>query len=355
MDTGTCTVNSMRTDAPLKIRHQAILNTIVRAYIETGEPVGSRTLSRLRENALSPASIRNVMADLADEGYLSQPHTSAGRVPTEKAFRCYVRSLTASRMGFAESARLRNEFSSLHTVEERVERSSHMLVELTRNVGIAAAIPELAQELDQIELVPLADRRVLMILVTRDRMVRNRVVALDEPVPPEELISIRNYVNRNFSGWRLGDARRELLRRMLEDRELYDAAMRKLDLLCRQGLLDPDPSPEVHMEGASNLLGLDLHLTREKMRELLRALEEKKRLIELLDRFLEQQPGALEVHVGLEEAHPAMKDLALIGMCVRMGSGLPAKVAVLGPMRMRYERVMAAVLETCRALESARF
>jgi heat-inducible transcriptional repressor len=109
------------------------------------------------------------------------------------------------------------------------------------------------------------------------------------------------------------------------------------------------------MEGASNLLGLDLHLTRERMRELMRALEEKKRLIELLDRFLELPPGELEIHVGLEQAHPAMKDLALIGMSVRMGSGPPAKVAVLGPMRMHYERVMAAVFETCRALENAPF
>ena len=128
--------------------------------------------------------------------------------------------------------------------------------------------------------------------------------------------------------------------------------MRKLRSLYQKGLLDVDTSPEVHMEGASNLLGLDLHLTREKMRELMRALEEKKRLIELLDRFLEQPAGELAVHVGLEEAHPAMKDLALIGMTVRMASGLAAKVAVLGPMRMHYERVMAAVLQTSRALEA---
>jgi heat-inducible transcriptional repressor len=342
-------------DTPLKSRHQEILSTIVRAFIETGEPVGSRTISKRRSNTLSPASIRNVMADLADEGYLSQPHTSAGRIPTEKAFRFYVRSLTAGRIASAESDRLRSEFSSLDTVGARVERSSYILMELTRNVGIAAAIPALAHELDQIELVPLADRRVLMILVTRDHMVRNRVVTLDEPSSPEELGSIRNYINRNFSGWKLGQARRELLRRMAEDRELYHAVLRKLQVLYQKGLLDVDTSPEVHMEGASNLLGLDLHLTREKMRELLHTLEEKKRVIELLDRFLELPAGELQVHVGLEQAHPAMKDLALIGMTVRMASGLPAKVAVLGPMRMNYERVMAVVLQTSRALESAQF
>jgi heat-inducible transcriptional repressor len=345
----------MRTDAPLKSRHQEILSSIVRAYIETGEPVGSRTISKRRSNALSPASIRNVMADLADEGYLAQPHTSAGRVPTEKAFRFYVGSLTANRVVAFEGERLRNELSALDSVGARMERSSHILVELTRNVGIAVAIPPLAQELDQIELVPLAENRVLMILVTRDHSVRNRVVTMDEPSAPDELASIRNYVNRNFTGWQLGDARRELLRRMMEERALYDAVMRKLQTLYQKGLLDADTSPEVHMEGASNLLGLDLHLTREKMRELLRALEEKKKLMELLDRFLEQPPGELQVQVGLEEAHPAMKDLALIGMTVRLGSGLPAKVAVLGPMRMHYERVIAAVRHTSKALEGAQF
>jgi heat-inducible transcriptional repressor len=228
-------------------------------------------------------------------------------------------------------------------------------MEMTRNVGIAAAIPSLTQELDQIELIPLSDSRVLMVLVTRDRGVHNRVVALDEPVPADELISIRNYVNRNFSGWQLGDARRELVRRMLEERALYDAAMRKLQILFQKGLLDVEVTPEVHMEGASNLIGLDLRITREKLRDLLRALEEKKRLIELLDRFLEEPSGELQVRVGLEEAHPAMKELVLIGMNVRMASGQPAKVAVLGPMRMHYERVMAAVLQTSRALAGAQF
>jgi len=340
---------------PIKPRHLEILNDIVREYIETGEPVGSRTISKQRSRALSPATIRNAMADLADEGYLSQPHTSAGRVPTEKAFRYYVRSLTATRVAASESDRLRSEFSGLDTVGARVERSSHILVELTRNVGITAAIPALAQELDQIELVPLADQRVLMILVTRDHMVRNRVVVLEEPSSPDELMSIRNYVNRNFTGWQLGAARRELLRRMLEERALYHAAQSQLQVLCHKGLLEVDTSPEVHMEGASNLLALDLRLTREKMRELLRALEEKNRLLELLDRFLDLPAGELEVRVGLEEIHPAMKGLALIGVNVSIGSGLPAKMAVLGPMRMHYQRVMAAVLQTSRALESARF
>ncbi|MBV8730080.1 MAG: heat-inducible transcription repressor HrcA [Acidobacteriia bacterium] len=349
----------MQTDAPRGIRHSQILNEIVRTYIETGEPVGSRTLSKSHAESLSPASIRNVMADLADNGFLDQPHTSAGRIPTLKAFRCYVASLVANRLArpisASEADRLRKELSGLPTIEARVERSSQVLMELTRNVGIAAAIPALAQELDQIELLHLGGNRVLMVLVTRDQMVRNRVLTLDEPVTPDELISVRNYVNRNFSGWQLAAARHELLRRMEEERAMYDAVERKLRLLSQNGLLAVDTAPEIHMEGASNLLGLGLHLTREKMRDLLRALEEKKRVIELLDRFLEQPPGELEVHVGLEQAHPVMRDLTLIGMTVQLASGLPAKVAVLGPVRMQYERVMAAVFETSRALQAAPF
>jgi len=348
----------MAEEARITARQRAILTTIIESYIETGEPVGSGTIARLAHGeipSMSSATIRNEMAELAEAGLLEQPHTSAGRIPTEKAFRFFVRSLNAGRVVTSETERLRSEFSGLRTIGAHVERSSYILMELTHNVGITAAIPTVHQELDQIELVPLSDRRVLTIVVTRDHIVRNRVVALDQTVSPEELISIRNYVNRNFGGWQLGDARRELMRRMAEDRARYDAGMRSLQQLYQKGLLDVDTSPEVHMEGASNLLGLDLHLNREKLRQLLQALEEKKRLVELLDRFLEQPAGELEVHVGLERAHPAMKDLSLIGMTVNLTSGVPAKVAVLGPMRMHYERAMAAVLQISRALENAQF
>jgi heat-inducible transcriptional repressor len=329
-------------------RNQEILSSIVREYIETGEPVGSRTVSKRRKDALSAASVRNAMADLAEEGYLSQPHTSAGRMPTEKAFRFYVRSLVAGRMPTAAAQRVRAEMSEVDTMEARIERSSHILTELTHNVGIAAAMPSGGQVLDQIELLSLSEGRVLMILVTRDRMVRNRVVILGEPVTQDELTSIRNFVNRNFSGWTLREARLELLRRMDLERATYDAVMRKLAALYQKGLLESDSVPEVHMEGASNLVGIDLHLTREKMRDLLRALEEKRRLVELLDHFLEELPGDVQVRVGLEEAHPAMKELALIGVTLALPSGLTAKIAVLGPMRMQYERVMGAVLHIGR-------
>jgi heat-inducible transcriptional repressor len=273
-------------------------------------------------------------------------------VPTEKAFRHYVSHINAGRVSLVETERLRTELTSLASFEERIERSSHILMQMTRNVGIAAALHPQEQALEQVELVQLADRRVLMILVTRDGAVRNRMVTMQEPIGPDELGSIRNYVNRNFSGWLLGDARRELVRRMAEERAAYDATLRKLAVLYRKGLLESDAIPEIHLEGASNLVGIDLHLTREKMRELMRALEEKERLVEMLDRFLENPPGELAVKVGLEDASPVMKELVLIGVTLNTSNGFSARLAVLGPMRMHYERVVAAVLHIGRAFQT---
>jgi len=334
----------MLRDSSLTARGAEILHSIVQTYIETGQPVASRSISRLRKTRLSPASIRNVMADLSEEGYLEQPHTSAGRIPTEKAFRLYAECLTAGRLRAAELEWLRAEFSTAETVEARAERSSHTLTELTGNVGIAATIPTSSQTLDQVELLALADRRVLMIVVTRDRMVRQRVVSLNEALSQEELESIRNYLNQTFSGWLLAEARRELARRLDQESAAYDAILKKLTLLYGKGLLDFELTPELYMEGASNLVGLDLHLTRGKMRELFRALEEKKRMLQLLDRFLEKPSGQVDVHVGLGDAHPSMKSLSLIGIQILLPSGLSAKIAVLGPMRMNYEKVISAVL-----------
>ena len=206
-------------------RTKEVLHEIVEAYIETGEPVASRSIARRRRDPLSAASIRNIMADLDDEGYLCQPHTSAGRVPTEKAYRSYVQSLTLRRLASVEIERLKAEFGRLDTVEARVEHTSRTLTEMTRGMGIAATIPQASPALDQIELVALPDHRVLMVVMTRDHAVRNRVVALDQAVTGDELASIRNYINRNFSGWTLEAVRRELAGRLEHASAAYDVIL----------------------------------------------------------------------------------------------------------------------------------
>ncbi len=334
-------------------RSREILHEIVEAYIATGEPVASRSIARRWNSSLSAASIRNAMADLDDEGYLSQPHTSAGRIPTEKAFQSYIQSLGVRKLVAAEIERLRAEFSKLETVEARVEHTSHMLMEMTKGVGIAAAIPQASPALEQVELVPLPDRRVLMVVMTRDQQVRNRVVTLEENVSAEDLSSIRNYINRNFAGWRLEEIRRELSKRLDEAEAAYDQILRKLTVLYSKGLLDVEAEPEVHTEGASNLIMVDLQLTKDRMRELFSALEEKKRVLELLDRFLEKPEGKLGIQIGLGEVHPAMRQLSMIGLPVTLPGGLSGVVAVLGPIRMNYSRVMSAVEHVGRAFRDS--
>jgi heat-inducible transcriptional repressor len=342
----------LRSSEQLNVREREILHSIVRSYIDNGEPIGSRTISRLTNLRLSPASIRNVMADLADAGYLAQPHTSAGRVPTARAFQDFVSSVSPRPVGANERERIFARFQESESLEERMGTTSRVLTEMTRNVGIATALPSSAQELEHVELIALPDRRVLMIVATRDRMVRNRAVTLDREMTQDELIPLRNYINTHFQGWTLERARAELLRRIEEERSAYNSLLQQLTVLCQKGFLAVDTDPPLAMDGASWLVGLDLRLTKERLRELFRALEEKKRVVALLDRFLELHAGQVGVHVGLEDAHPAMAELALIGVTVNLPSGVRARIAVLGPMRMNYERVIPAVAQIGRALQA---
>ncbi len=306
----------------------------------------------MRSLALSPATIRNVMADLADNGYLAQPHTSAGRIPTGKAFRDFAGAVPSSSLPAADRQRILQQMQTGENLEERVEIASRVLTEITQNVGIASALPASAQELEHIELIALSGARVLMIVATRDLMVRHRVVTLDRDLKQDDLVQLRNYINANFAGWTLEKARAELLRRIEEERALYDAMLQQLTLLCQKGLLVVDPDPQLAMDGTSYLMGLDLHLTSERMRELFRALEEKKHVVALLDRFLDSPQGQIGIHIGLADAHPLMGDLTLIGVTVDLPSGVRTRIAVLGPMRMNYEKVIPAVLQIGRTFES---
>jgi heat-inducible transcriptional repressor len=333
----------------LSPRHFEVLHAIVRNYIDTGEPVSSKTIAR--KYPMSAASIRNMMADLLDSGYLSQPHTSAGRVPTERAYQSYAQTLLGSRVIQADLDRLRSEFQLLNTFEGRIERSSRILTEITKSFGIAAAIPNENRTLDQVELLALPDRRILMVVVTRDRMVRNKVISVEDSITQDELTSIRNYINFQFSGWTLPSIHQELKRRFELESAAYDAILKRVNLLYGKGLLDLGLQPEIHSGGAENLIGLDLHLTREHARELFQALEEKKRILQILEQFLEQREGELAIQVGLSDVHPSMSELSLVGARFALPDGLEAHVAVLGPMRMNYHRAVSAVLHVGRAFQ----
>lgn len=336
----------------MNARTAQILCSIVKAYIETGEPVASLDISRLRRYHLSAASIRNVMGELAAEGYLSQPHASAGRVPTSKAFGLFVDNLPGRRIQSDELSRIRERLAVADTLDKRVEQCTQMLTEMTQGVALTAAIPTSSQKLEQVELVALGGRRVLMIVVTEDKVVRDQVVMLDQAVSAADLATIRNYINTEFRGWLIGNIQPEIARRLEQASAQYHLILQKLMTLYERSLLSRGLAAEVHMEGASNLVLFELRLTREKLKELFRTLEEKKRILQLLERFLEERSGEVGVRIGLEDAHPVMGELSLIGVSVSLPGGMDAKIAVLGPLRMDYSRAMSAVAHVGRALGS---
>jgi heat-inducible transcriptional repressor len=342
------------TDQVLSARARQILESIVRAHIGSGEPVASRDVSRLRRHRLSAASIRSVMAELDELGYLSQPHPSAGRVPTPQAYRAFVRTLEPRRISTAEADRVREALGRTRTIEERVEATSHMLTGLTdgMGMGIAAAIPTSSQILERVELVRLSEQRVLMVVVTRDQLVRDQALTLDEPIAEEELTRIRNFLNEHYLGWALSDIQRDLQTRREQASAAYHEMLRKLIVLYDKCLSAAGLEPELHLEGASNLISFEFGLTRERLREMFRTLEEKKRILQLLDRFLEPPSGDVLYQIGLGEEDPNLGELSLIGVSIRTPGGLTSKFAVIGPMRMNYERAFTAVRHVSRAFQT---
>lgn len=337
---------------PTSGKKRQILHAIVEAYLDSGEAVSSFAIAQRRFAGTSPSSatVRNVMAEMSEMGLLTQSHASAGRIPTPLAIRSYVSTLGQVRANPLEVSKLQQKLKSLHSISERVEEGSHVLTELTRNVAITASLPAASQQLHQVELLPLAARQYLMVVITSDRSVRNQIVSIDQDLRPDELSEIRNYINCEFSGWTLNDARLALAERLKDERSQYHALLKRVELFYARGLFQGSEGPRVFMDGAAYLIGLDLHLTKEKMRELFQALEQKQQILQILDQFLQGSDQTPAIQVGLGDAHPALSGFTLIGVHVPLAGGMSARVAVLGPLRLNYPRTIAAVMEVGQAL-----
>ena len=253
-------------------RNLEVLSAIVKGYITTGEPVGSKTLSEKRYDRLSPASIRTVMAQLEAHGYLSHPHTSAGRVPTGKGFLEYVRHLGTPRLAASDAGFIQNNLEQATTLEERLGRSSHVLATLTRQMGVAVVAPLSQSVLERVQFTTLGDHRILVVLVARGDVVRHRIIRVAEEIRPDELERLANYVNQEFAGWQLAAVRAEILRRIQQERAEFDAILRRLRLLCVQGFLNADAGAQIYVEGAPNLVGGVESLDGGRVRQLLKAL-----------------------------------------------------------------------------------
>ncbi len=344
-------------------REREILTAIVRTYIDTGEPVGSRTVSRLSKDNLSPATIRNVMADLTDAGMLAQPHTSAGRIPTSQAYRYFVDQITGkAKMAPAElsaaclSAQnqeiIADSYVGVSDAQEFLERTSRVLSLISTGVGVAMTVtkhPGRQNALEHVYFSRLAPGKVLAVVVMRSGVVRDRVLRMSGDLAQADLDVAARYINENFQGWTIDSLRVELARRLEQERSEYDRLMQSVEQLYRGGALqeaDAHSGAGIYVEGVANLLAGESD--RQRLSELLRILEEKQRIAELLNAYVDAKQEAVRVVVGLEDAFPQsatgmMRNLVLIGAPARIGTEMVGSLAVIGPTRIDYEHTMTAV------------
>jgi len=339
----------MSAGQPIGNREREILTAIVETFISTGEPVGSRVLSRASREGLSAATIRNVMADLADAGYLEQPHTSAGRVPSASAYRYYVEQLSGkTQLSQADEGIIKDSLHGITDVQEFMERTSHVLSLISRNVGVAIAATGPKNALEHVYFSRLGDQKVLAVVVTKSGLIRDRLLRLD--LPQADLDAAARFINDNFRGWTLDAVRAELARRIEQERSEYDRLMASVQQLYQQGVLAAEDSPQVvFIEGASNLVASEQD--RSRLQGLLQALEEKQKLVELLGAYLDAKQEAVRVVIGLDEAQPSMRNLVLIGTPARVGGEVMGSLAVLGPTRMDYQHTITAVSYIARLFD----
>jgi heat-inducible transcriptional repressor len=340
----------MSQPAQIGSREREILTAIVDTFIATGEPVGSRTLARNSSESLSAATIRNVMADLADAGYLEQPHTSAGRVPTTLAFRYYVDQLTGkARLLPAHEELIHEVLSGSSNVQEFMERTSHVLSLVSSGVGITMAGPGPHHALEHLYFSRLGDHKVLAVAVTKSGLVHDRVLRVEPDVSQSDLDMVARYLNENFRGWTMEALRKEIGRQIEQQRSECDRLMASLEQLYRQGALAAQSEPNVYVEGAFNLLAAEQD--KERLRHLLQALAEKERVAAVLNAYLDAQQEAVRVVIGLEQAAPDLRNFVLIGAPAHIGSEVVGSLAVIGSTRIDYQHTITAVSYIARLFD----
>lgn len=352
-------------------RERLVLTAIIELYIATGEPVASQAVARAfaDRDGLSSATIRNVMATLAEAGLLEQPHTSAGRVPTPAAFRYYVEQITRvdpqlSRIGAAAGlqgapasplseqrrGQIEGQFAGVTSSTEYLERTSHVLALISSGLGVALASSTANQVLEHIHFSRLSTGRVLAVLVTQSGAVLDRVLTLDRELTHLELETAARYLNENFHSWPIERIRVEVARRIEVERAEYHQMLASVEELCRKGALSAgEASPALFVEGMSNLIAAEVD--RERLRQMLLALEAKQRLVELLTAYVDGTQQEVRVVVGLDHTSPAMQDLVLIGAPARLGGGNLGTVAVIAPTRIQYQEMIQAVRYVARLSE----
>jgi heat-inducible transcriptional repressor len=333
-------------------RSRRLLAALVHEYIETGEPVASQALARASGLGVSSATIRNVLAQLEDAGYVHQPHTSAGRVPTDRGYRFFVDLLLESRKptrpaSLVES-QLRQQAGRSPLMDDLLASVSHLVSKAARHVGFALAGTPGAV-LQRIEFVPIGGGRVLVVVVSQGNQITQKVVDAGEEVRTDELVQAANYLNTEFAGMPLLDVREAVTARLEQERTLYDQLLTRALRLARSSFEELPSEHAFHVEGAASLLASPAQegISVATLRALLEMMEEKERMVHLLNQYIDG-PG-LTIVIGAEHAEPGLRSFSLIASTVVDGSTIRT-VGVIGPTRMHYSRAISLVDGTTQAV-----
>lgn len=326
----------------LNERSQNILEAIVEDYIASAEPVGSRAISRKHNFNLSPASVRNVMADLEDMGLLCSPHTSSGRIPTGKGFQYYIDTLLEVRdLNKKEKQNLRNSYRFKNMrMEDIMQEVGRVLSGLSQYTGLVMAPKFISTVFRQIEFVRLSQGRLLAIYVSETGLVQNKVIEADPSLTAQDLEQISNYLNDELNGMTIQEVRAKLNEELHKDRVEYNQLKKQaLSLSC--AALQEEVEDQVYVSGASLMLGQPEFSTPEKMKRLIQSFESKKLLIELLDRG--QSAQGVHIFVGSESSDIDLQGCSLITSNFSNQKGAIGTLGVIGPVRMNYSQVVPLV------------
>jgi heat-inducible transcriptional repressor len=341
-------------DDALNERAQQLLRVLVESYIRDGQPVGSRTLSRDSGLNLSSATIRNVLADLEELGFVASPHTSAGRVPTDKGYRFFVDTLL--RVQPLESSavtEIRRQLDGGHDSSKAlVAVASQLLSSVTQLAGVVTLPSTQQASITQIEFVPLSENRVLTVLVLNDREVQNRIVQLERRYSPDELKRAGNFLNEKFRGRTLPQVRQEILRELRETHEHMNQVM--LDAITVAQQVFPEQSDETLeyvIAGETNLMTLAELSSVERLRRLFDAFNEKRDFLHLLDQTLRAQ--GVQIFIGHESGYQILDDCSVVTAPYSLGDQVVGVLGVIGPTRMAYERVIPIGDMTAKLLGAA--
>jgi heat-inducible transcriptional repressor len=329
-------------------RDRRILGVLVHAYIDQGEPVSSLWLAN-RGFGVSSATLRSIMARLEEQGYVRQPHTSAGRVPTDLGYRLYVDQLVAERKSSRPAPQVEARLRRAGTVEDLLSHVSQEVSRASHQVGFAIA-PD-TTVLERLDFVPLDGGKLLIVVVAAGGHVTHKVIEPTETYEPGELREAANYLNHEFKGKSLVEVRHAVLERLREERTLYDELMARALRLASTTFEDINPAPILFIQGTSLLLddvrAEDPELTLSTLRTLLRMIEEKTRLVQLLDDYMSSD--GMTIVIGTEHHALDLQHFSLVASTYFDGHGTGA-VGVIGPTRMRYSRAINAVDSLSKAI-----